>query len=293
MLGAAHLVLLLVHHQLFVKLFTGAQAHDLDLHIHTRLVAVKADELLGQVHNAHRLAHIQHIDIAALCQCTRLQHQLGCFRDGHKVAHDVGVSQGDRPALFDLGFKQRDNAAVAAQHVAKADRHALHVGVARKGLDEHLTDPLGAAHHAGWIDRLVVGKLNEPLHVVLQAGALAEGGSIYVLDMGEPVKIMDLAKQLIRFYGYEPGVNMEIKIVGLRPGEKLYEELMMDEEQGKMRRTEHNKIFVASPRDIDLAVFYQQLQDLAAAAQHNDEGVVDQLEKMIPTFTPTRKNLKV
>mgnify|MGYP002590473729 CR=1 FL=1 len=117
-------------------------------------------------------------------------------------------------------------------------------------------------------------------------------GAIFVLDMGEPVRIMDLAKQLIRFYGYEPGVNMEIKIVGLRPGEKLYEELMMDEEQGKMRRTEHNKIFVASPRDIDLAVFYQQLQDLAAAAQHNDEGVVDQLEKMIPTFTPTRKNLK-
>ena len=133
----------------------------------------------------------------------------------------------------------------------------------------------------------------EAAQLVLQAGALAEGGSIYVLDMGEPVKIMDLAKQLIRFYGYEPGVNMEIKIVGLRPGEKLYEELMMDEEQGKMRRTEHNKIFVASPRDIDLAVFYQQLQDLAAAAQHNDEGVVDQLEKMIPTFTPTRKNLKV
>ena len=133
----------------------------------------------------------------------------------------------------------------------------------------------------------------EAAQLVLQAGALAESGSIYVLDMGEPVKIMDLAKQLIRFYGYEPGVNMEIKIVGLRPGEKLYEELMMDEEQGKMRRTEHNKIFVASPRDIDLAVFYQQLQDLAAAAQHNDEGVVDQLEKMIPTFTPTRKNLKV
>ena len=67
-----------------------------------------------------------------------------------------------------------------------------------------------------------------------------------------PVKIMDLAKQLIRFYGYEPGVNMDIKIVGLRPGEKLYEELMMDEEQDKMRRTQHNKIFVAPPRSIDL-----------------------------------------
>ena len=81
----------------------------------------------------------------------------------------------------------------------------------------------------------------EAAQLVLQAGALAESGSIYVLDMGEPVKIMDLAKQLIRFYGYEPGVNMDIKIVGLRPGEKLYEELMMDEEQDKMRRTQHTK----------------------------------------------------
>ena len=133
----------------------------------------------------------------------------------------------------------------------------------------------------------------EAAQLVLQAGALAEGGSIYVLDMGEPVKIMDLAKQLIRFYGYEPGVNMEIKIVGLRPGEKLYEELMMDEEQDKMRRTQHNKIFVASPRTIDLAEFYEQLQALEAAAAHNDEGVVRQLAAMIPTFTPTRENLKL
>ena len=133
----------------------------------------------------------------------------------------------------------------------------------------------------------------EAAQLVLQAGALAESGSIYVLDMGEPVKIMDLAKQLIRFYGYEPGVNMEIKIVGLRPGEKLYEELMMDEEQDKMRRTQHNKIFVASPRTIDLAEFYEQLQALEAAAAHNDEGVVRQLAAMIPTFTPTRENLKL
>ena len=106
-------------------------------------------------------------------------------------------------------------------------------------------------------------------------------------------RIMDLAKQLIRFYGYEPGVNMEIRIVGLRPGEKLYEELMMDEEQDKMRRTQHNKIFVASPRTIDLAEFYGQLQALEAAAAHNDEGVVRQLAAMIPTFTPTRENLKL
>ena len=133
----------------------------------------------------------------------------------------------------------------------------------------------------------------EAAQLVLQAGALAESGNIYVLDMGEPVKIMDLAKQLIRFYGYEPGVNMEIRVVGLRPGEKLYEELMMDEEQDKMRRTQHNKIFVASPRNIDLAQFYEQLQALEAAAAHNDEGVVKQLAAMIPTFTPTRENLKL
>ena len=154
----------------------------------------------------------------------------------------------------------------------------------KKGGPVTLTDPN--------IERYFM-TIPEAAQLVLQAGALAESGSIYVLDMGEPVKIMDLAKQLIRFYGYEPGVNMEIKIVGLRPGEKLYEELMMDEEQDKMRRTQHNKIFVASPRNIDLAAFYEQLQDLIAASAHNDDGVVAQLARMIPTFTPTRDNLKL
>ena len=154
----------------------------------------------------------------------------------------------------------------------------------KKGGPVTLTDPN--------IERYFM-TIPEAAQLVLQAGALAESGNIYVLDMGEPVKIMDLAKQLIRFYGYEPGVNMEIKIVGLRPGEKLYEELMMDEEQDKMRRTQHNKIFVASPRTIDLAQFYEQLQALEAAAAHNDEGVVKQLAAMIPTFTPTRENLKL
>lgn len=154
----------------------------------------------------------------------------------------------------------------------------------KKGGPVTLTDPN--------IERYFM-TIPEAAQLVLQAGAQAESGSIYVLDMGEPVKIMDLAKQLIRFYGYEPGVNMEIKIVGLRPGEKLYEELMMDEEQSKMRRTQHNKIFVASPRRIDLAQFYEQLNELVKAAEHNDEGVVNQLEKMIPTFTPVRDNLRI
>ncbi|WP_307999534.1 nucleoside-diphosphate sugar epimerase/dehydratase [uncultured Gemmiger sp.] len=129
----------------------------------------------------------------------------------------------------------------------------------------------------------------EAAQLVLQAGGLAESGSIYVLDMGEPVKIMDLANRLIRFYGYEPGVNMEVKITGLRPGEKLYEELMMDAEQDKMAKTAHNKIFIAPPMQIDLAAFYSDLQRLQEAAHRNDDEVVDILQEMVPSYHPNRR----
>ena len=129
----------------------------------------------------------------------------------------------------------------------------------------------------------------EAAQLVLQAGALAESGNIYVLDMGEPVKIMDLANRLIRFYGYEPGVNMQVKITGLRPGEKLYEELLMDTEQDKMAKTAHNKIFIAPPMQIDLEKFYTDLQTLKTAARHNDNDVVDILREMVPTYHPNRR----
>lgn len=132
----------------------------------------------------------------------------------------------------------------------------------------------------------------EAAQLVLEAGALARSGSIYVLDMGQPVKIMELAEKMIRFYGYEPGVNMEIRITGLRPGEKLYEELMMDTEADKMQRTDHNKIFVAPPLQIDLGVFYQQLLQLEEAAEHNDDKVVTQLQNIVPTYHPNRKMLR-
>lgn len=132
----------------------------------------------------------------------------------------------------------------------------------------------------------------EAAQLVLEAGALARSGSIYVLDMGQPVKIMELAEKMIRFYGYEPGVNMEIRITGLRPGEKLYEELMMDTEADKMQRTDHNKIFVAPPLQIDLGVFYQQLLQLEEAAEHNDDKVVTQLQNIVPTYQPNRKMLR-
>mgnify|MGYP004519692633 FL=1 len=129
----------------------------------------------------------------------------------------------------------------------------------------------------------------EAAQLVLQAGGLAESGSIYVLDMGEPVKIMDLANRLIRFYGYEPGVNMEVKITGLRPGEKLYEELMMDAEQDKMAKTAHNKIFIAPPMQIDLAAFYCDLQRLQEAAHRDDDEVIDILQEMVPSYHPNRR----
>jgi len=110
-----------------------------------------------------------------------------------------------------------------------------------------------------------------------------------VLDMGEPVRMMDLAEKLIRFYGYEPGEDIEIRITGLRPGEKLYEELLMDSERDNMTRTAHNKIFVAPPIPLDDALFEAQLNDLhTAAASGDSDAVVGNLIRITGTYTPNR-----
>ena len=122
----------------------------------------------------------------------------------------------------------------------------------------------------------------EAAQLVLQAGGLAQSGSIYVLDMGEPVKIMDLAKQLIRFYGYEPGVNMEIKIVGLRPGEKLYEELLMKEEG--MQETANKLIHIGKPIEMDDALLEQQLKRLDEASRAESEDIKDIVAEIVPTY---------
>ena len=129
----------------------------------------------------------------------------------------------------------------------------------------------------------------EAAQLVLEAGALAQSGAIYVLDMGQPVRIMDLAKKLIRFYGYEPDVDIPIQITGLRPGEKLYEELLMDHERDRMTRTAHNKIFVAPPIPIEEDAFENQLGRLKEAAAENDnERVVETLVEIVDTYTPNR-----
>ncbi len=104
----------------------------------------------------------------------------------------------------------------------------------------------------------------EATQLVLQAGAMAKGGEIFILDMGEPVKIIDLAKDLIRLSGFEPDVDIAIKITGLRPGEKLYEELLLDEEG--VSKTVHEKIFVGKPIFTDYEKILKHINTL-------DEGI--------------------
>lgn len=126
----------------------------------------------------------------------------------------------------------------------------------------------------------------EAAQLVLQAGGIAQSGSIFVLDMGEPVRIMDLAEKLIRAYGYEPNVDMEIKITGLRPGEKLYEELLMESERDRMRKTAHKKIFVAPVDEIEPQLLERQLQMLSQAMEHNDSHVAEAISQVVPTYRP-------
>ncbi|MBF8984841.1 polysaccharide biosynthesis protein [Lutibacter sp. B2] len=122
----------------------------------------------------------------------------------------------------------------------------------------------------------------EAAQLVIQAGAMAKGGEIFVLDMGEPVKIVDLAENLIRLSGFEPQVDMNIEITGLRPGEKLYEELLMDEEG--LQETRHNKIFIGQPIFIDYKVLKSELTQLQQTLLGNSEELRDYIEHMVPTY---------
>lgn len=119
--------------------------------------------------------------------------------------------------------------------------------------------------------------------LVLQAGAMAQGGEIFVLDMGEPVKIIDLARDLIKLSGFEPDKDIEIKITGLRPGEKLYEELLMDEEG--LESTKHEKIFIGQHIDIDYEIMTKRLNNLKNIVDNEtDEDVVEYVQEMVPTY---------
>lgn len=124
----------------------------------------------------------------------------------------------------------------------------------------------------------------EAVSLVLQAGTYAWGGEIFVLDMGAPMKIDTLARNLIKLSGYKPDVDIKIEYVGLRPGEKLFEEKLMAEEG--MKRTENELIHIGKPIPFDTGVFLHQLEELAKASYENSEDIVQMVEAMVPTFHP-------
>ena len=124
----------------------------------------------------------------------------------------------------------------------------------------------------------------EAVSLVLQAGTYAQGGEIFVLDMGEPVKIDTLARNLIRLSGYEPDVDIKIEYTGLRPGEKLYEELLMDEEG--MQDTANKLIHIGKPIDMDYASFVDGLMELKSACEMDisDNMIKEKVKQLVPTY---------
>jgi FlaA1/EpsC-like NDP-sugar epimerase len=119
----------------------------------------------------------------------------------------------------------------------------------------------------------------EAVQLVIQAGALGNGGEIFILNMGEPVKIVDLAKDLIRLSGLEAGIDIEIKYTGLKPGEKLFEELLTTEEGA--RATKHEKIFIASPKPVVEKNLFEDIRELEKLAHTGGSAAIKKkLKKM-------------
>ncbi|MFR1808908.1 MAG: polysaccharide biosynthesis protein, partial [Pygmaiobacter massiliensis] len=123
----------------------------------------------------------------------------------------------------------------------------------------------------------------EAVSLVLQAASMGGAGNIYVLDMGAPVRILDLAENLIKLAGFIPYRDIDIVFTGLRPGEKLYEELMMDEES--VQKTESKKIFIGAPLRMNRENFFDHLKTLKEIAYENDsERLLQFIAEMVPTF---------
>ncbi len=124
--------------------------------------------------------------------------------------------------------------------------------------------------------------ISEAVSLVLQAGAYAKGGEIFVLDMGEPVKILDLAENLIKLSGHRVGEDIEIKFTGLRPGEKMYEELLMNEEG--LQKTANQMIYIGKPIDFDKEKFVEQLKMLDETANDETSDIRAAIRKVVPTY---------
>ncbi len=136
--------------------------------------------------------------------------------------------------------------------------------------------------------------LPEAGQLVIQAGALGKGGEVFVLDMGEPVRVLYMAEELIRLSGLEVGEDIEIKIVGLRPGEKMFEEILTEEERsGVLGDSGHEKIFIAKVEEVDGGKLEMDIKELERLAKEMDtEGIVRKLQEMVPNYKPNRGMLK-
>ena len=123
----------------------------------------------------------------------------------------------------------------------------------------------------------------EAVSLVLQAGAYAKGGEIFILDMGEPVKILDLAKNLILLSGHKPNEDIQIVFTGLRPGEKLYEEMLMKEEG--MQETANKLIHIGKPIQMDEEKFMQQLAEIRDHAMEEPDDIKQWVQRIVPTYS--------
>ena len=122
----------------------------------------------------------------------------------------------------------------------------------------------------------------EAVSLVLQAGAYAKGGEIFILDMGKPVKIVDMARNLIKLSGYEPDVDIEIEFTGLRPGEKLYEELLMKEEG--LQETANRMIYIGKPIELDERILFDKLKNLKKEVYEEIEDIRPMVQELVPTY---------
>lgn len=128
----------------------------------------------------------------------------------------------------------------------------------------------------------------EAVSLVLQASVYANGGEIFILDMGKPVKIYDLAKKIIRYKGFEPNVDIKIEITGLRPGEKLYEEILMDEEG--LKETPNKLIHIGKPIKFDSKKFEKNLENLIKSSYENKNDIKEKVAKIVTTYKIDKKN---
>jgi len=132
--------------------------------------------------------------------------------------------------------------------------------------------------------------ISEASQLVIQAGGLGIRGEVFVLDMGKPVKIVDLAKNLIRLSGFLPDEDIEIKFIGLRPGEKMFEELLTEEERSRvLGDSGHEKIFIAQTEEVDGEKLERDIGELERLAREMDaEGIVRKLQEIVPSYRPNR-----